>query len=256
MSEISWIKLAADVFDNRKIKQIEVMPDGDALIVIWFKLLTLAGKVNDGGRVYFIEDVPYTDEMLAAAFGRPLNTIRLALNTFQRFRMIEVVDDIIYLPGWEKYQNVDGLARVREQTRNRVAAYRERHKLPKPAEDNGSNATCNVTVTHSNAIEIDIERDIEIYKEKDISNDISKKKSRFTPPSADEVREYIKEKRYVVDAEAFCAFYDSNGWKVGRNPMKDWRRALVTWDKCRRDSAPKTEQTSPPAYRRFTDDSY
>ncbi len=249
MSDISWIKLAADVFDNRKIKQIEVMPDGDALIVIWFKLLTLAGKVNDGGRIYFVENVPYTDEMLSAAFGRPLNTIRLALTVFQRFKMIEIVDDIILLPGWEKYQNVDGLAKVREQTRHRVASYRERQKLLQA--DVGCNVTGSVTVTHGNGTERERERDIDI---KETPNGVKKSASRFTPPSVDEVREYIREKGYRVDADAFCAFYDSNGWRVGRNPMKDWRRALVTWDKRRQTEQPKQQQQQQPnQYKRFSD---
>lgn len=256
MSEISWIKLAADVFDNRKIRQIEVMPEGDTIIVIWFKLLTLAGRTNDGGRIYFMQDMPYTEEMLATAFGRPLSMIRLALKVFEQFRMIEIVDNIIMLPGWEEYQNVDGLAKVREQTKCRVAAYRQRQK----ALADGCNVTGNVTETLGNGTEKekDIEIDIEIYKEKDISNDISKKKSRFAPPSVDEVRDYIREHGYIVDADAFCAFYDSNGWKVGRNPMRDWKRALVTWEKRRREQQPKQEQSSPPParYRRFTDDSF
>lgn len=256
MSEISWIKLAADVFDNRKIRQIEVMPEGDTIIVIWFKLLTIAGRTNDGGRIYFMQDMPYTEEMLATAFGRPLSMIRLALEVFEQFRMIEVVDDIICLPGWEKYQNVDGMERARELARLRKQKQRANQKLLSAGNDMSRDS--HVTVTHGHAVERDIERDIDIYKEKDISNDISKKKSRFAPPSVDEVRDYIREHGYIVDADAFCAFYDSNGWKVGRNPMKDWKRALVTWEKRRREQQPKQEQSSPPParYRRFTDDGF
>ena len=52
MSEIKWIKLQTDIFDNRKIKQLERLPDGDTLIVIWLKILVLAGSVNVGGLVY------------------------------------------------------------------------------------------------------------------------------------------------------------------------------------------------------------
>lgn len=162
MADIKWIKLTTDLFDNRKIKQIETLPDGDSIIVIWLKLMCLAGVVNDGGLVYFSREIPYTDDMLATEFRRPLQTVRLALQTFEQFGMIEIVNDIIMLPSWEKYQNADGMDKVREQTRRRVAAHRERQKLL--AE---SNVTDSVTVTESNATEQrtkNKEKEQEIYK--------------------------------------------------------------------------------------------
>lgn len=145
MGDVKWIKLATDLFDNRKIRQIEKMPDGDSLIVIWVKLLVLAGNVNDNGYVYFTKDIPYTDELLATQFSRPLNTIRLALDVFERFGMIEIVDNLILVSNWEKYQNIDGLEKIREQNRIRQARWKEKQKLLT------SNVTDNVTVTDSNA---------------------------------------------------------------------------------------------------------
>ena len=109
MSDIKWIKIVTDVFDNRKIKQIESMPECDAIIVIWFKILCLAGKINDGGLVYFSNDIPYTEQLLATEFNKPLSVIQLALNVFVKFGMIEIADDIIRVSNWEKYQNVEGI---------------------------------------------------------------------------------------------------------------------------------------------------
>lgn len=129
MAEVKWIKIATDIFDNQKIKVIESMPEGDAIIVIWFKILMLAGNVNDGGNVYFTKDIPYTEQMLSTVFNRPLTTIQLALNTFEKFGMIEIVDDIIQVSNWEKYQNVNGLDKIREQNRIRVAKHREQKRL-------------------------------------------------------------------------------------------------------------------------------
>lgn len=163
MSDIKWIKLATNIFDNRKIRQIEMLPEGDSIIVIWVKLMCLAGVVNDGGLVYFTRDIPYTDEMLATEFKRPLSVVRLALATFQSFEMIEIVDNIIHLSSWEKYQSVESMDKIREQTRKRVAAHRERQKLLA-----SGSVTSNDTVTDSNATEEDKEeereRDKEIYK--------------------------------------------------------------------------------------------
>ena len=245
MSEISWIKLAADVFDNRKIRQIEAMPEGDTIIVIWFKLLTLAGRTNDGGRVYFMRDMPYTEEMLAAAFGRSLMIIKLALKVFQQYHMIEIIDDIIMLPGWEEYQNVEGLQRARELARLRKQKQRANQKLL----SDGKNGHAESRDMSRDVTLLDIDKDIDI---KEIPKGIKKSVTRFTPPSVDEVKEYIREKGYSVDAEAFCAYYDSNGWKVGRNPMRDWKRALVTWHKRRQDDK-KQPATPAPAYKRFDD---
>ena len=146
MNEVKWIKLFVDIWDNRKIKQIETLPDGDAVLIIWLKLLTLAGNVNDGGLVYFTPEIPYTDEMLSAQFNKPLQTVKMALEVFQRFGMIEIINDILCVSNWEKYQNIESMEKVREQTRKRVSDYRERQKLL-------CNVTSNVTVTECNAIE-------------------------------------------------------------------------------------------------------
>ena len=56
-------------------------------------------------------------------------------------------------------------------------------------------------------------------------------RARFTPPTPEDVRGYCLENGYRVDADRFVAYYESNGWKVGRNPMKDWRAAVRTWSR-------------------------
>lgn len=167
MAEVKWIKIATEVFDNRKIKQIEVMPEGDSILVIWFKLLCLAGNINDKGLIYFTKEVPYTEEMLATQFSRPLMTVKLALETFRRFGMIEVIDNLLYVSSWEKYQNIEGMEKIKEQTKKRVAKHRQKVK-----ELSEGSVTSNVTVTQSNAtdIERDIDKDIDKEKETTITN--------------------------------------------------------------------------------------
>jgi predicted phage replisome organizer len=125
MSDVKWIKVSTNMFDSsRKIKQIELMPEGDTILVIWLKLLLLAGNINDGGQIYLTPEIPYTDEMLANELRRPLNTVRMALNLFVKFGMIEIVDDILQLSSWEKYQSIDKLAEIREK--NRLSQQRSR----------------------------------------------------------------------------------------------------------------------------------
>ena len=128
MSEVKWIKIATDIFDDEKILLIESMPDADALIVIWLKLLVLAGKCNNSGVLLMSDVIPYTEEMLASIFRRPLNTIRLALTTFERFGMVEVVNDVITIPNWEKHQSLDQLEKRREYMKKYMREKRQKQK--------------------------------------------------------------------------------------------------------------------------------
>ena len=160
MSEIKWIKITTDIFDDEKICLIDALPDHDAILVIWFKILALAGKHNRNGLLMMSDKVHYTDEMLATIFRRPLNTVRMALGIFEQFGMVEIIDGIIALPNWEKHQNIDGMEKIKQQTRNRVARHREKQKNLAL----GGNVTGNVTETESNATE---EEENKIRKDKD-----------------------------------------------------------------------------------------
>lgn len=147
MAEVKWIKIVTDIFNDEKILLIESMPEADAIIVIWFKLLCMAGKQNNSGVFLMNGRIAYTDEMFATIFRRPVNTVRLALKTFEQFGMIEIINNTVTIPNWEKHQQLDALEASREATRNRVARYREKQKQI----TDGSN----VTVTSSNADRID-----------------------------------------------------------------------------------------------------
>lgn len=70
----------------------------------------------------------------------------------------------------------------------------------------------------------------------------SKPPKRFTAPTLEEVKEYCAERKNGVDAARFVNYYTANGWKVGKNPMKDWKAAVRTWE--RNDfGKPKTAET-------------
>ncbi|MBE6845239.1 MAG: hypothetical protein E7508_05940 [Ruminococcus sp.] len=147
MAEIKWIKICTDIFDDEKILLIESNPEKDSIIVIWFKLLCLAGKQNNNG-VFIVNDkIAYTDEMLATIFRRPLETVKLALDVFEQYGMIEIINGTITIPKWEKHQNIGALEKYREDNRKRVAKHRQKQKNI----INTCNVTDNVTVTLCNA---------------------------------------------------------------------------------------------------------
>jgi predicted phage replisome organizer len=164
MADVKWIKIVTDMFNHRKIKQIESMPDCDAVLVIWVKLLCLAGSINENGAIIFTGEVPYTDEMLAQEFGRPVNTIRMALAIFEKYEMIEIVDNIYCISNWKKYQSTEKLEQIREKTRQRVAKYRENKRIPEQISEKQDDVTLHVT--QCNAIELDKELDINTCQKK------------------------------------------------------------------------------------------
>ncbi|WP_050901146.1 phage replisome organizer N-terminal domain-containing protein [Lentibacillus jeotgali] len=141
MRELKWIKLNISMFEDEKIKLIEQMPEADTILIIWVRLLAQAGKTNANGYIYLNENIPYTEEMLATIFGRPVNTVRLALKTLREFGMIHIDEDsFIHISNWEKHQNVEGMDRVRHQNKIRKQKQREREKA-KQIEQKPKNVT-------------------------------------------------------------------------------------------------------------------
>ena len=144
MPEVKWIKITTDMFEDEKIDFIESLPEADTLLVIWIKLLTMAGKCNSGGYIFLTDTIPYDEEMLAHRMRRPINIIKLALGTFQKLGMIQTNENGLLITNWAKYQNIQGLDTIREQNKLRQQRFRRNQKLLTDS---------NVTVTLNNAIE-------------------------------------------------------------------------------------------------------
>ena len=164
MSEVKWIKIVVDIFDDEKIQLIESLPDGDAIVVCWFKLLCLAGKTNNSGVMFLADKIPYTDEMLATIFRKPLPTVRLALRTFEQFGMVEIVNGVITIPNWGKHQQMEQLESYKEHNRKYMQEYRARQK-EKALTDGSVSDNVNNNVTYSNGdvrgTDIDVDSEVE-----------------------------------------------------------------------------------------------
>ena len=158
MNDVRWVKLTTDMFDNRKIKHLRKLPEGNSIVLIWVMLLTMAGRCNAGGMIFLTENIPYTPKMLADELGFEESTIHLALQALENFRMIVTNGNYFSVAGWEEYQNIEGMDKIREQTRLRVAKHREKQKA----------LLGSVTVTEGNATEEDKEEDKEIEKEEKV----------------------------------------------------------------------------------------
>lgn len=128
-NEIKWIKLTTDMFDNRKIRHLRRLPEGNNIVLIWVMLLTMAGRCNAGGMIFLTKNIPYTTKMLSDELGFEENTIKLALTALEQLDMISMKNDMLTIPGWTEHQNIEGMDRIREQNRLRKQKQREREKL-------------------------------------------------------------------------------------------------------------------------------
>lgn len=246
MADVQWIRITTDMFDNRKIKHLRKLPEGNNIVLIWVMLLTMAGRCNAGGMIFLTENIPYTTKMLADELGFEENTIRLALKVFEELHMVTTDQEYLCVPGWDEYQNVEGLDRIREQTRVRVANHRERKRL------SACNVTGNVTVTPCNATEEDKEVEVDI---EDISSSLrsedmgggapsepkapesgKRTKVKFVPPTLEEVEAYAASRQSTVDPRRFFEYFntpDAQGrsWRDSKgNPVKNWKQKFLTWE--------------------------
>lgn len=158
MAEVKWIKLTTDMFDNRKIKHLRRLPEGNSIVLIWVMLLTMAGRCNASGMIFLTENIPYTPKMLADELDFEENTVVLALRALEDLNMVVTNKGYFAIAGWEEYQNIEGMDKIREQNRIRQKKWYDSQKaLP--------NAKPNVRLTQPNAT--DIEEDKELDKDKE-----------------------------------------------------------------------------------------
>ena len=172
-SDVKWIKITTDIFDDEKILMIESMPSADSIIVIWLKLLTFAGKQNNDGVFLMSNRIAYTDEMLACIFRRDINLVRLALKTFEQFGMIEIVEKVITIPNWNKHQSLDAYEKKKERDRLYQAERRAKQRLLAGGSSDESSDSQTTPSSDVVVSEEDKETEKELEKDKNkISSDL------------------------------------------------------------------------------------
>ena len=160
MPDVKWIKITTDMFDNRKIKHIRKLPEGNNIVLIWVMLLTMAGKCNAGGMIFLTENIPYTTKMLADELDFEENVVIVALKALEEFGMIYTNENVLAISGWDEHQNIEGMEKIREQNRQRQARFKTKQKLLL------GNVTDNVISRDGNATEEEKEKIKDKEKEK------------------------------------------------------------------------------------------
>lgn len=231
MATVKWIKIVTDIFDDEKMLLIESLPAADSIIVIWFKLLCLAGKNNNSGVFIFNDRIPYTDEMLATIFRRELYTVRLALRTFEDFGMIEVIDDVITIPNWDKHQSLDAYERRKEQDRIRKRRKKEEQK----ALVSSISADCSTErsaeySTEQSADFHTLEEDKEEDREEEKENIVSRGRAEAQTPTVIQLTTNKNEPYNITQAEldTFIECYPAVDIMQELRKMKAWLESNPT----------------------------
>ena len=217
-----YLRLKDNFFDSDELKILESMKDGYLYSNILLKLYLRSLK-NDG-KLVVNDRIPYNAEMLASVTGHQIGTVKQALSIFKDLGLIDVLENgAIYMLD---IQNFIGKG---SSEADRKREYRQR------IETDRTNVQTNLRQISEKSppeIEIELEREIKIEKEIDSSaKSTTTKRKRFEKPTLSEIEQYCIERNNNVNAEQFYDYYESNGWKVGKNSMKDWKAAVRTWER-------------------------
>ena len=240
-----YLRLKDNFFDSDELKILESMKDGYLYSNILLKLYLRSLK-NDG-KLVVNDRIPYNAEMLASVTGHQIGTVKQALSIFKDLGLIDVLENgAIYMLD---IQNFIGRG---SSEADRKREYRQRIETDRT---NVQTKVREISEKSPPEIEIELEKEIKIEKEIDSSASTTTKRKRFEKPSISDIKQYCIERNNNVNAEQFYDYYESNGWKVGKNSMKNWQAAVRTWEKNSYTSTTKqtkktnTEQTLDAIYK-------
>lgn len=221
-----YLRLKDNFFDSDELKILESMKDGYLYSNILLKLYLRSLK-NDG-KLVVNERIPYNSEMLSSVTGHQVGTIKQALSMFKELGLIEVLENgAIYMLDIQNFIGKGSTEADRQRLYDRrISEERKQNKL---TQSRNLEEICKKSTPE---IEIELEKDIEIEKEIDSSaKSTTTKRKRFEKPTLSQITQYCLERNNNVNAEQFYDHYESNGWKVGKNSMKDWKAAVRTWER-------------------------
>ena len=218
-----WLKVDKKFFDNLFIKRLKHMPGGYTMTVIYIRLML--ESLEDDCILYYEGYFDNLVQELALKLDVSEDDINMTVAYFTKCGLIQIDDDghatlsqakamVESETNWAKYK--------REQRKNS-------QNLLKLENVQNKKTLSNSCPTE---IEIELEKDIEIEKEIHSSaKSTTTKRKRFEKPTLSQITQYCLERNNNVNAEQFYDYYESNGWKVGKNSMKDWKAAVRTWER-------------------------
>ena len=236
-----WIKLKDTFMTSDAVDFLMGQKDG-ANYVVLYQMLCLK-TINTGGRLErTIGEViiPYDVEKIQRdTKWFTIDTVRVALNLYKSLGLIYADDNgVLCLTD---HDNMVGSA-TDYADQKKLQREKQQNLLPNGGVDNvHSDVHENV---HTDIRDKDIKRlDIRDKENNTPPKSPSRGKREFVPPTLEEVEAYCRERDNNIDAEAFLDFYESKGWMIGKNHMKDWKAAVRTWEKSRKEGTSGGNQT-------------
>lgn len=210
-----WLKLKEDFFTQPRIKKLRRIAGGDTYTLIYLKLQLLSLK-NEGLLIFEGIEDNFIEE-LALTIDEEIDNVKFTIMYLISQNLIEEVDG-------SNYALVETIENIGSETDSarRVRKFRKEQEERKALQ-------CNTLVTNCN-IEIEKDKEIDIELDKEIEKKEKPKAKRFSKPTIEEIKNYIYENNFCIDASNFYDYYESNGWKVGRNAMKDWKATVRQWN--------------------------
>lgn len=214
-----WLKLHKDFFQRKEIKRLRKIAGGDTYTIIYLKML-LRSIMSDG-KLYFdgLED-DFASE-LALDLDEKEENVQITIQYLLKSGLLEMCsDEEYYLPDTKDSTGCET-----------AAASRMRKCRAKKDKLERNNVT---PMLQSGYGEIEKEKELKIEKEIELDTKANKsptKAKRFVKPTLSEIEQYCIERNNNVDAQHFYDHYESNGWKVGKNAMKDWKACVRTWER-------------------------
>ena len=220
-----YLRLKDNFFDSDELKILESMKDGYLYSNILLKLYLRSLK-NDG-KLVVNDRIPYNAEMLASVTGHQVGTIKQALSMFKELGLIEILENgAIYMLDIQNFIGKGSTEADRQRLYDRrISDERKQKKLTQ------SRNLEEILEKSTPEIEIELEKELKIEKEIDSSASTTTKRKRFEKPTLSEIKAYCIERGNKVDAQHFFDYYESNGWRVGKNSMKNWQAAVRTWER-------------------------
>lgn len=212
-----WLKLHKDFFQRKEIKRLRKIAGGDTYTIIYLKML-LRSIMSDG-KLYFdgLED-DFASE-LALDLDEKEENVQITIQYLLKSGLLEMCsDEEYYLPD------------TKDSTGCETAAASRMRRCRAKKEQLERNNVTRMLQSGYGEKEKELEKDKEIEIDSSAKSTTTKRK-RFEKPTLSQITQYCLERNNCVNAEQFYDYYESNGWKVGKNAMKDWKAAVRTWEK-------------------------
>lgn len=222
-----YMRLKEDFFNDDAMRVLEASPDGYLYSNILLKMYLASLKTD--GRLMLNNIIPYNSNMIAAITGHQVGTVEKALQIFEDLGLIEMLDNgAIYMLNIQNFIGKTSTEADRKREYERRIA---REKMQAICEESP------IKVGEISEKSTPENRDRDRTRDKDRNIKEGKSRKKFAPPSLEEVKSYCEERQNNVDPQYFVYFYESKGWMVGKNKMKDWKAAVRTWERRENESS-------------------